>query len=407
MDREVTKVGRYMSDFFKVLKKTANQDIRDFNQEFDRQISRLREVGCTLPDNCLAWWYVDKMRLDNATELNLLSSVGNLYNLQKLQDAAIIQDRMNRRLWERRPDGDKRTEEKRKGHQALMTSLDDDDEDNEEPGLSDIEEEEFIDDEHTHEAFVAFRNAKSKYRAALKERGYTQSKDERLQQAKARSYCSVCHKKGHWHKDPECPANKGKQGGEAHTTHVVYITQNAGTKNDIEEYQNGAEHYVGNCADSIEDTDYFVSFVELQRNNVTTDRNNDLVWTCYAVDSNVEKKAPEAMFLAITDCACSRTLAGRSWAMNFIGYLKKTNIPYFIMKQEETFKFGGERLYPSRQALVTWLAIQNSWFAVKISVVGADVPLLLSRPALGALGMRYDIAQGVADFPIYMCTQCA
>ena len=235
MDREVTKVGRYMSDFFKVLKKTANQDIRDFNQEFDRQISRLREVGCTLPDNCLAWWYVDKMRLDNATELNLLSSVGNLYNLQKLQDAAIIQDRMNRRLWERRPDGDKRTEEKRKGHQALMTSLDDDDEDNEEPALSDIEEEEFIDDEHTHEAFVAFRNAKSKYRAALKERGYTQSKDERLQQAKARSYCSVCHKKGHWHKDPECPANKGKQGGEAHTTHVVYITQNVDTKNDFEE----------------------------------------------------------------------------------------------------------------------------------------------------------------------------
>ena len=150
-----------MSDFFKVLKKTANQDIRDFNQEFDRQISRLREVGCTLPDNCLAWWYVDKMRLDNATELNLLSSVGNLYNLQKLQDAAIIQDRMNRRLWERRPDGDKRTEEKRKGHQALMTTLDEDDEDNEEPGLSDIEEEEFIDDEHTHEAFVAFRTPRA------------------------------------------------------------------------------------------------------------------------------------------------------------------------------------------------------------------------------------------------------
>ncbi|CAK8988172.1 unnamed protein product [Durusdinium trenchii] len=157
-DRDGLKAKGYIR---KVLKKTANQDIRDFNQEFDRQISRLREVGCTLPDNCLAWWYVDKMRLDNATELNLLSSVGNLYNLQKLQDAAIIQDRMNRRLWERRPDGDKRTEEKRKGHQALMTTLDEDDEDNEEPGLSDIEEEEFIDDEHTHEAFVAFRTPRA------------------------------------------------------------------------------------------------------------------------------------------------------------------------------------------------------------------------------------------------------
>lgn len=47
---------------------------------------------------------------------------------------------------------------------------------------------------------------------------------------------------------------------------------------------------------------------------------------------------------------------------------------------------------------MTWLTIHGAWFAVKISVVGADVPLLLSRPALGALGMRYDIAQGIADF---------
>lgn len=113
MDREVTKVGRYMSDFFKVLKRTAQQDIREFNQEFDRQVSRLKEVGCTLPDTCLAWWYVDKMRMDNASELNLLASVGNSDSLIKLQDEAIIQDRMNRRMWERRPDGDRRSEEKR------------------------------------------------------------------------------------------------------------------------------------------------------------------------------------------------------------------------------------------------------------------------------------------------------
>lgn len=40
-------------------------------------------------------------------------------------------------------------------------------------------------------------------RAALKERSFPQSKEERLQQAEARSYCSVCHKKGHWNKDIE------------------------------------------------------------------------------------------------------------------------------------------------------------------------------------------------------------
>ena len=57
LDKEVLKV--------KVLKKGAHQDIREFNQEFDRQSSRLKEVGCQLPDICLAWWYLDKLRLDN------------------------------------------------------------------------------------------------------------------------------------------------------------------------------------------------------------------------------------------------------------------------------------------------------------------------------------------------------
>ena len=105
LDKEVVKVGRCMSEFFKVLKRTNGQDIKDFNQEFDRQASRLKEVGRQLPDLCLAWWYMDKLRLDNASELSLLSSTGNVYSLQKLQEAAIIQDRMNRRMWETRRGG--------------------------------------------------------------------------------------------------------------------------------------------------------------------------------------------------------------------------------------------------------------------------------------------------------------
>ena len=112
LDREVVKVGRSMSEFFKVLKRTTSQDIRDFNQEFDRQSSRLREVGCQLPDVCLAWWYLDKLRLDNASELSLLVSTGNVYSLVKLQEAAIIQDRMNRRMWE--------TKRVTKDHRALV-----------------------------------------------------------------------------------------------------------------------------------------------------------------------------------------------------------------------------------------------------------------------------------------------
>ena len=114
-----------MSDFFKVFKKTHDQDIRDFNMEFDRHLTKLKEIGCLLPGLCSSWWYVDKLRLDNSAELNLLASVRNQYDLRRLQEAAIVQDRMNRRIWE---NNNKRTNGKgdfKKNQQAFCTELDD------------------------------------------------------------------------------------------------------------------------------------------------------------------------------------------------------------------------------------------------------------------------------------------
>ena len=84
LDKEVIKAGRYMSDFFKVFKKTHDQDIRDFNMEFDRHLTKLKEIGCLLPGLCSSWWYVDKLRLDNSADLNLLASVENQYDLRRL-----------------------------------------------------------------------------------------------------------------------------------------------------------------------------------------------------------------------------------------------------------------------------------------------------------------------------------
>ena len=193
LDREVVKVGRCMSEFFKVLKKSSGQDIKDFNPEFDRQTSRLKEVGCQLPDVCLAWWYLDKLRLDNSSELSLLSSTGNNYSLQPLQEAAIIQDRMNRRMWE--------TRRSNKEQRALVADYIDEDPE-EDSVIEGDEEADELDDEETQEAFVAFQNANSRYQSMLKARGTTAapsgSKEDRLRLAKAKSYCSACKKKGHW-----------------------------------------------------------------------------------------------------------------------------------------------------------------------------------------------------------------
>ena len=336
LDKEVVKAGKYMSDFFKFFKKGPNQDIRDYNSEFDRHLAKLKEVGCVLPGLCSSWWYIDKMRLDNSTELNLLASVNNQYNLGKLQEAAVVQDRMNRRIWETSRKSDDR--HGKKNQQAYITELDDipeylDDLDDVEPYGDEESPDE--DDTEAHEAFVAYQNAKAKYSDVLKARGTNPAKtrEEALAKAKSRSFCSACGKKGHWHKDIECPKNKGKSGeGAPHVTHVVFYTDNM-------------------------DLD------------------------------------------TVVDCACSRTLAGVAWCKKYLEVFKKFGIPYIVIEQEEHFKFGGPRLYPSTRAIVGWLAIAGRWFMIKISIVSAQVPLLLSRPVLASLGMNYKMDTNVADFP--------
>ena len=55
LDKEVIKAGRYMSEFFKQFKRQASQDIRDYNTEFDRHLSKLKEIGCSLPGPCVAY----------------------------------------------------------------------------------------------------------------------------------------------------------------------------------------------------------------------------------------------------------------------------------------------------------------------------------------------------------------
>lgn len=61
-----------------------------------------------------------------------------------------------------------------------------------------------------HSAFMAFQDAKSRCREAMKGRGMDREEVKRgrdggLRLAKGRSYCSACKRKGHWHRDLECP----------------------------------------------------------------------------------------------------------------------------------------------------------------------------------------------------------
>jgi hypothetical protein len=210
MEIEINKVGGIMTELFRKCRKRSDQSVRDYNMEFERLLLRLGELNCELPNLVKAWLYVDRLKMSEHDEVALLASVGNQYDLRALQQAALVQDRgSTKKAWDR--GNNSRWKTQQSVHVTAVGDGCDSEEDlQDEIGESDSE---LVDEgvaSEMHCAYMAFQNAKSKYREAMKGRGLDKDElkkrsEERLRLAKARSYCAACKRRGHWHKDPECP----------------------------------------------------------------------------------------------------------------------------------------------------------------------------------------------------------
>ncbi|CAE7527742.1 unnamed protein product [Symbiodinium necroappetens] len=95
--------------------------------------------------------------------------------------------------------------------------------------------------EEVAQAFLTYQTAKNRYKEQVKNRGYQangkddngerdgkrdgggQGRDERLKKLKSKSYCASCGRKGHWHKDPECPNHKGPGGADEKNVRGVEV----------------------------------------------------------------------------------------------------------------------------------------------------------------------------------------
>ena len=344
LDLEITRIGKAFSEFFRRLRRRPGQSIREYNAEYDRLHARLREVGCCLPEDCAAWLYVDRLQLEESAELNLLASVGNAYSLHKLQKAAVIQDRGLRKPWEGSGGRGK------KAHTAHFTGHDEGD--STESDTKDDEDEGIPED--VAQAYVTYQSAKQKYKDQQRARGYvggdngnsTEGRDEKLRAMKAKSFCSGCGRRGHWHKDAECPKNK--TGTSLH----------AAPRPDIKE--------VGMC--------------------------NVLPAEVYAAKHEGE------FLLGITDTACARTVAGTQWLQKYTDSLAKLGHKPLLHKECEAYRFGTGKVHYSAFYVVLGFELGSKVVQVRTSIINGDVPLLLSKGVLSRLGMIYDVEMGRADF---------
>ena len=350
LDLEVARIGRAFSDFFRKLRRRQGQTVREYNTEYDRLHGRLREVRCSLPEECAAWLYLDRLQLEESQELNLLASVGNRYSLHHLQHAAVLHDRGQRKPWE------STTPRGRKPNFAHMTDCPDDGEEDDE-----FENSDEVIPEEVAEAYMTFQSAKERYRAQQRSRGTTDSdrggkgegrdgdpkgaggdREAKLKAMKARSFCGGCGRRGHWHKDDACPLNaKGAKPG-----------------------------------------------VNPKEVAMTTVLPAD-VFALKHMSSNL---------VGVADTACARTVAGSQWLQSYSNLLSEMGQKPHLQKECEAYRFGTGRVHYSSFYVIVNFRLGNYTIQVRTSIITGDIPLLLSKTVLGKLGMVYDVEMGRADF---------
>ena len=456
MELEVTKISALMAELFKKCKRRPEQSVRDFNVEFERLVLRLHEVRCELPPLVKAWLYVDKLRLTEAEELALLSSVNNEFDVKKLQQAALIQDRGYRRPGGHDAGGSRSTwKGARWGRQSVhMTEGGNDGSSDGEPhdNHPDESDDNLVDEDTAaahHSAYLSYQAAREKYREAMKGRGTDQTElkrraEERLKQAKMRSFCGACKRRGHWHKDPECPL-RGRSGDntkgdgdqktqQAHVCNMVYMcgTEQAGSRPNTTgpSGQEDTPAYAKHTAQeflSVQVEEHYSDYAEptarefmpvqieehysdygehvargpmiVQNKEVASRLGNsfdgDPVFMTTRAPSG--SGADDVDLAAIVDTACTRTVAGYGWYEAYCAKMDDLNLEVHVRDVEDRFKFGASRIYVSKFAVDAWFCIERRWFMVSVAVVPCKVPLLFSKPVLGGLGMVYHVSEQKVD----------
>ena len=271
-----------------------------------------------------------------------------------LQQAAVIHDRGHRKPWEGNSSGKGKrlhTAHFTEADDSLDSGDDDHDYDDEDGGVS----------EEVAIAYATYQTAKQKYKENQKNRRFTggqgerhetqqgtknnEKSNEKIRMMKAKSFCSGCGRRGHWHKDPECPHNQGQ-------------------------YQKGVERSkpsdVGFC--------------------------NLLPAEVFAI------KHENAGLVGITDTACARTVAGSQWLQTYLDKLAAIGAKPELRKECEAYRFGTGKIYYSSFFVVLAFELGDKVVHVRTSIINGDVPLLLSKTVLGKLGMVFDIERGQADF---------
>ena len=95
----------------------------------------------------------------------------------------------------------------------------------------------------------------------------------------------------------------------------------------------------------------------------------------------------------VVDCGCPKTVAGRPWMDAFIE--SKGNVKIRLEKERERFRFGPSQVFTSTQNYEIEVHVGDLTETIKVSVVDADVPLLLGLDYQSKWGMVIDVGRNI------------
>ena len=184
---------------------------------------------------------------------------------------------------------------------------------------------------------------------------------------------------GHWHSDKECPyyeETKKKKDKSA------FITEN-------EPGEGNHTAFVVGQASSEEDDD----------------NDDDEAFLAHGTGLGQRCLREESIGLGLSDTCCAKTVAGQEWVATHVAKLKQRGLPYKDITEREPFRFGGGPKVFSSKALVFPLCIPGCKLPVllRTSIVDQEVPLLISRSALQAMGMIMNLVDGSMKFEKLGC----
>ncbi|CAE7863930.1 GIP, partial [Symbiodinium necroappetens] len=253
---------------------------------------------------------------------------------------------------------------------GFFRGIDEGDEVDEE-GIFDLDEQEDCVSEEValdlYQAFMTHESAKQRYRENAKLRGsdpesLKQLAMDKLKAAKAKSFCAGCKRRGHWHKDAICPLNRGSSEAQGTVSSSATTGSTARTSGNTKE------------------------FAKAQ-------------YPCHVVHVTWEIEGYQNKdLLAITDTACSRSVAGAAWVDTYVTEARRLECDPQFTSCREAFKFGASKVFVASYGILLCFEMGGYKVGLKVAVVNGDVPLLVSRGALGKMGMLLDVAENRATF---------